>query len=478
MAILPFLMSLACSVLARNLSPMEYGLQNAKTGIDRYYVLLRTHEAADSLCCGVSYEGINTIEIEIPKSAKSISLSEFTDFAGVELIVHNMEKTMPLFIIDKELREVDVLKEEISSGNFKKHVQLCQGKKLLVIEDLTPWVKNRRGYNYGTNRSDLLLIEDGIAVNRPIASYDNESSDPKVFFCDVNKNPIMIKNLIFTRSKDSKCVTRLLSINGQNNVKLINIIVNTPEHPTLYGDLCLAITNSSNVVFKDVTINGTYSQTNKYGYGIYMNNVWNSMFERLKAYGKWGIFGTNNMNNVIIVNSDINRFDIHCYGRDVFCENVLFRDQYNQFSSIFGTVEFTQCVFYSFTPFLYESSYNAYTPFDLVFNKCTFKLNAANNCIITLYGVPEAYNDRSELRRKCLPNITIKNSNVELADDVSKWYLIQTGGLHYKDSFDYISNIILKKVCVYNGKGKKMFLSSEPLRMTNEVKKVFNIISK
>lgn len=467
-----------CFTFARNISPLEYGLSDATNGIERFNVLMRTHVIADSLGCGVSYDGIAKIEIYIPKSANGIPLTKYTDFGGVEIIVRNMQKHLSLFVLNNDLSQIDVSKEEIEKGDFRKIEQLRQGRKLLVIEDQTPWVKNRRGYNYGADRKDILLLQDGKAVNKTIATYNNDVSMPQVSFCDADNDPIIIKNLVFTRSTDSKYITYLFSIHNQNDVTISNVSVNTPEDSALYGDACFSISNCANITMADININGTYSQSNKFGYGFSMNNVWNSLFERIKAFGKWGVFGTNNMNFVTIVDSDINRFDIHCYGRDVYCENVSFKDLYNQFSSIYGKVDFNRCFFNNCIPVLYESSYNAYTPFDLNFKNCSFKLNKKNNYIITLFGVSRAYNDRPELCRKCLPNITIIDSTVELGDDVSNWYLIQTGGSQYKDTFDYISNIKLKKVIVHNSKNKTFYLYSEPIKTTKNVKKTIKIVSK
>ena len=73
------------------------------------------------------------------------------------------------------------------------------------------------------------------------------------------------------------------------------------------------------------------------------------------------MFGNNNINTALIENSEINRFDIHCYGRDISFKDVVFVNLYNQFSSTFGTIRFDRCTFRHFTPVLYEASYNSYT---------------------------------------------------------------------------------------------------------------------
>ena len=219
----------------------------------------------------------------------------------------------------------------------------------------------------------------------------------------------------------------------------------------------------------DICVNGTYSRTDKFGYGVGMVNIYRLTIKKMYARCNWGVFGSQSINNVVLKDCDINRFDIHCYGRDVKAVKCKFSNLYNQFSSVFGSISFEKCEFTNFIPFLIESSYNAYTPFDVKWKDCTFNLDDKHNYIMTLFGVPEQYNERPELRRKCLPNISITNCKVKLADNMNKWYLIHTGGVKYMDTFDYISEISLKGVKVYNSKGKDFELSTEKLKYSNSV---------
>ena len=219
----------------------------------------------------------------------------------------------------------------------------------------------------------------------------------------------------------------------------------------------------------DVKVDGTYSQTNHFGYGINLDNVALFTGERLYARARWGVFGSNNVNGAVLRNCDINRFDIHCYGKDVYCYNCRFSDMYNQFSSVYGDVFFEKCSFTNFIPVLIESSYNAYTPFDLTFKNCTFNLTANRNYLVTLSGLEEAHNSRPELSRKALPNITIKNCTVNLADDVNKWYIVNTGYVWYKEPLDYINRIDINDLRINGTVNYKLFSSkiktTEPLNM-------------
>ena len=100
------------------------------------------------------------------------------------------------------------------------------------------------------------------------------------------------------------------------------------------------IVNCVALRLKNVTISGTYSFERKVGYGVYLNNVNGLIVENMFARSKWGIFGTHNLQNVRLEKCDINRFDIHTYGRDVKAVDCKFSSLYNQFSSVYGTIVF------------------------------------------------------------------------------------------------------------------------------------------
>ena len=83
--------------------------------------------------------------------------------------------------------------------------------------------------------------------------------------------------------------------------------------------------------------------------------------------------------------------------------------------------------------------------------------------------MPEPYNERPELRRKCLPNITIKKCKIYLDDDVEKWQVVRTQGVAYKDSFDYITDVTINNVKVMSNEEKPFEMYSEELRTTRRV---------
>lgn len=469
MLLLPFRVSaITCS---KPISPLDYGLSEAKTGVEKYKVLERCHKDAVAKNVAISYAGIKTLDIEIPAKPKSIPLPDEVDFAGVQLSVLNTQKNFVLFVSTNSDTPIQVTKASIDSGNFKGNGELSKGRNLLIIEDENPWVENRKGYSYGAVRKDVLVVEDGVVKNSVTYPYNNSHSSPKVSVTPVGR-PKTYRNLKFRREAGSTKITYLLSISNAYDVSISNITVTTPQDNEFYGDAAIQIHNSAKVQMSDVSINGTYSQTNHYGYGINLENVAMFTGEHLYARARWGVFGSNNVNGAVLRDCDINRFDIHCYGRDVRCYGCRFSDMYNQFSSVFGDVYFEKCTFTNTIPVLMESSYNAYTPFDLTFKNCTFNLTANRNYLVTLFGLEEAHNSRPELSRKALPNITIRNCTVNLADDIKKWYIVNTGKVAYKEPLDYIDRIEINGLKINGTANYKIFTqrikTTEPLNLVTK----------
>ena len=386
-------------------------MAEAKTGVERYSVLLKTHQAALAAGKDVDYSGIESIDIEIPNNFKTIPLTRVNDFKGCVINVKNTSKTVCLFTAKQDGRPIIVRKEMIDVGNFRSLPELRKGKCLLLIEDENPWVQNRRGHDYGHQRQDVLLIEKGRARNAVVMPYNNSESSPVCKFVKVDKYPLVIRNLTVRMDKASTHITKVVTVNGFDDVRFSDITINTPESD-LTGDAALRVLNSTNVTFSDVTIDGTYSQVKKSGYGISLGNVWNFKATRLNGKGNWGIFGNNNVNTALIEDSEINRFDIHCYGRDVSFKNVKFHDLYNQFSSVFGSVNFDNCEFRDFTPVLIETSYNTYTEFDVNFNDCVFYTTSKKNFLVNTGSLSGEANTRSGLSDKQLPRVNVNNMKV------------------------------------------------------------------
>ena len=423
------------------ISPLDFGLETAETDSARYEVLYATHAHAVATGANVSYAGIESLTIEVPSEAAPIPLTRNSDFGGLTLTVKNYSKSKYLFSLTDTLwNHIELDPKVADNGNFSEVEELRVGVHQVVLEDLHPWVDNRIGYNYGAMRKDILLVRDGRAVNRPISPYSTDSTQLAAKFHFTDEALKTISELTIIRDTSSTAKTYCFYIDGINNLKISRVTIYTLDTKNMYADNAIHIVNSTNVTLQDVLIEGTYSRTNNYGYGILMNNVWNSTFLQLIAHANWGIFGTNNLSNTTLRNCDINRFDIHCYGRDVYIYNCMFSKLYNQFSSVFGTVLFEGCHFSNFIPVLIETSYNAYTPFDLTFKNCTFDAYSLRNYLISIGKVDKQLNSRPELTQKCWPNIQIQNMTVNVKENLSKVILFYPKG-QASNSVDYISNV-------------------------------------
>lgn len=455
-------------ILAVN--PLQYGLKEAQNGIGRYYVLLECHKDAINKGLDVNYKGIDTIRLEMPKDVEPIPLSINTDFAGVVLIVLNTQKELVLF------RLRNYLAPHIINTDLSHYDSIWDGNSYLVsITDINPWVDNRIGYDYGHCRSDLIYIKKGKRQNNVITPYNLKIPSPKYEITVIDDKPRSVKNLIFIRDEKSTCITGLIQIHGYTNVFLQNIRLYTPPS-YLYGDAAIQIEYSANIKLKNVIIDGTYSQKDKYGYGIVMENVWNVTFDKLEAHGNWGVFGCNDVNKVQLKNCNINRFDIHCYGKDIIAERCVFSNLYNQVSSVYGSIVFNKCTFKNFVPMLIESSYNAYTQFDLRWEKCVFYFNLSKNYLLTLSTPPTHTSCRSELAQKKIPNIYLKNCKVYLEDDVNEWYIVESGGAR-ETTFDNSPTFVLENIKVFGNESIQLKLFSDEIKSIGEIHYYFNKIT-
>lgn len=420
-------------------SPFDYGLAKAKTGVERYRVLYETHKAAVATGKRVSYEGIKSIDIEIPSNAKSIPLSSVNDFAGIKLTVLNKGRNINLFSFERSTYAITISKSDIDKGDFRKYPQLREGKKILVIEDTNPWVENREGYSYGHTRKDILLLDQGRALNQCIMPYNNEASSPQCSYYDVST--FSLSNIKFTRKEGSTYKTFLFFIKGFDDVHIANITIDTPTSE-LTSDAVMRLYDCTNVSFDNVTVNGTYSQKDHSGYAFSLNNIWSLRVNNLQSRANWSVFGTNNVQNVILENSNTNNFDIHCYGRNLEFRNVQFSGRYVQLASVFGSVTFRNCAFSDARVVTNGMSYNAYVGYDLVLEDCTFNATRSKRIIFDFGRLDNRINVRRELSKRCLPNITVKNLKVNILEDLNEVYLMffRTEG-EFSRKVEYLSSL-------------------------------------
>jgi len=457
-------------LFSKTISPLDYGLRQAKNGEDRFRALYQTHVLAKKNHWDVSYRGIRDLLIEIPSDAKSIPLCNETNFSGVTLIVTNTKKNnFFLFELSQELHPVPVTKTMFDTYDFRRIKELKRGNKILVVEDQNPWVENREGYNYGATRKDVLLLENGKAVNRTIAPYNTDTSNPACKYAEVTKEQKTISNITFNRTKESTAKTYLVQVKNMNNVLLKGIRVITPTPIKMTGDNAIGIYNCTNVTVNQVSFDQTYSLSGDAGYGINMNNVWNSWFDRIESEAAWGIFGNNNINTSHVSNSKINRFDTHCYGKGVYLSNCEITQIGLQQSSFMGELEFKNCIFSSAYVCTARTEYNAFSPFNISLINCVINLDSRHRSLVNLGNVSNTINKRKELRQKSAPSIFIKNTKVVLTEDVPNWALIHVGSKCDEQAFDYIGNIIIDGLQV-DGNEADLMVFDRPNRSRHAVK--------
>lgn len=432
------------------LNPIDFGINKANNDVERYYILLKCHQDAVKYGMSISYKGIESISIEIPQDAITIPLPHYVDFANVNLIVRNNSKEIDLFTLKNELSLIGPLSGwSIDNGVFKDSKEINSGTHLLVIEDETPWVNNRTGYNYGASRRDIILVVDGVGKNKPTASYNTIASKPIGNYCKVSRDEKIFRNLHFIRTSDSSEKTYLCNIQNQYNVKLDNITITTPSNDVMFSDGAIAFHNCVRITLNDIRIDGTYSQLNKFGYGVAMNNIYDLKVNRMLASAKWGVFGTNNMNTVTLKDCDINRFDIHCYGKDITFKRCIIRDLYNQFSSIYGKLIFKQCQFLNSIPILLEPSYNAYTGFDVIIEDCEWHVKKWHSYLIQAGNPFDEDNNRPELNEKCWPNIYVNKLRIWGYDELNTLYLYKIPSSEKTAIIGYVKRIDVSKIQWY-----------------------------
>ncbi len=432
-------------------SPCNYGLEEAQTDVERYYVLYTTHVAALEQGAYVDYDGMESpLNIEIPPDARPIPLTDYNLFHGLVINVRNNSKNLYLFEMVQSADSLYVPKESIDSGDFCDVNGLDMGKHLLIIKDNCLWVDKRQGYEYGHTRKDILVLEEGKALNQVVMPYNTSESNPSVSVCAMDEDPKVISDITINRTDDSQYKTYCFDVRNQYNVEICDVNITTPES-NLTADQAIRVYDCAKVLLDHINIDGTYSRTDNYGYGVLMNNVWDSQILYMNGRANWGIFGTNNINVALLDECVINRYDVHCYGRDLTLRNCKFDNLYNQFSSVYGTVTFDHCVFNKHVPVLLESSYNAYTPFDLVFNQCIFNVTSKKNYLVDGRYLTDIVNSRPETAPKNLPNITMSRCTINLLEDMSRFYIFRFGSVSYSGTVGHVKSIDITDLKVNGG---------------------------
>lgn len=420
---------------AQTVSPRDFGWDSAESDSARFWVLYNTHVAAVNSRSMVSYQGMDTLDIEIPSNALSIPLADSNNFANAVLRVKNTHKNVFLFSRIRESQSIAVsdnalLCQCIENNNFSPIPELSEGIYLLHITDSNAWVGEREGHAYGHYREDLKMVwHDGYAEDPIIAPYQPHNSQPRCKIVRYTKDEIgfFFGNLTLMRDSLATHRTYLLDIQYLVLPIIRNVSVVTPTS-TLVDDCIMRIYHCYMPCLDSIRIQGSYSRNNRSGYGLLMNNCVRSRFEHLYARTPWGVFGTNNMNQVDFYNCNFDRFDIHCYGRNISFHNCRQQDSYNQFSSTFGIISYDNCHFNNFTPVLIESSYNAYNHFELWLEDCTWHLTPDHNYLMDAGTLVRPQPIRQELEPYCLPSVRIENCTITADRKVRQMHLFHFHG--------------------------------------------------
>lgn len=461
-----------------------------------FRILKKKHQEAFDKGAELVYPSNMVLKVAIPQNASSIPLSPYTDFNGCKIIVENksIDKFM-LFSLSGKKKEsaVDVDCRMINTGDYTSLPQLRSGLKLLRIKDGNAWTHRApEEGDYDVFRQDLVLIKDGKARNATITTYSEETSNPECQYIDASDEQKVICNLTIERSASSTARTRILQISLQNNVLVRNVKITTPFAPQdtdnkLYKeDQCIRVLNSANIYFEDVMVRGTFSTAKIWGYAVNMENVYNSHFLRFDAEAHWGVFGNNNTNTATLTDCRINRFDLHCYGRDVTCKGCVFNNQIddshpnqvycptnvlNAFGSMFGTLHFEDCHFVKSRPVWLRSYYKAYTGFDIIFRKCKFDINPNYPYFVVTGLLDEADNTRKELKGKCWPNVSMRDCQVNVPDGLKELYVFYARRNSKSISeIDYLSSLNLRNVKITNSSSPSLKVSNVEIKLTKPLK--------
>ena len=459
------LMALVATTQAQ-ISPLDFGLREATTGIERYQALYNAHVEALKQGVTVSYDSIDTLELEMPENWRSIPLGRYTDFGGLVLYVTNHSHHGALFTLTQGTTALEMDKMMVDSLDYRSIPELAQGWHLLILKDKKPWTE-RRGFGYMQYRNDLIVVHDGQGLNSPVMPWNTDSTILNASYVDIDTAEKVFRNITMHRMKGCTFRTTLISVSGQYNVRIERVHVTTPKSKMI-ADGIFSISNSANITLFNIKVEGTYSgkgRPDKYGYAFSLNNLYNSHFEYINAWGNWGVFGSNNLNRTYLLGCDIDRFDIHCYGRDAFLRECTLIGRQTLYTSFYGKATFDYCYFKDYVPVRVRSSYNAYTPFDIEIRNCTFELTPKHHYIVRINLLDTADNPRPELKEKCWPNLLVDGMTVIVPWTVGKLYAYDPCDnlKDLKREIGYISNVELKNIKMIRPSGRPVKI---PIKLT------------
>lgn len=336
-----------------------------------------------------------------------ILLSKGIDFKNTIINIENNFGPATIFKAENTFSSITVSKEALDGKDFSSIVEDDRKTYLLNVYDGNRWCY--RGDEQDKDiftRRDLIYIVNGQAFNNVISTYNNSASSPVASIVDVTNSSFNFCNASFTFSGTYACTLLMLKGRDKCLISDINInVINTDLAPSSIFD----ITDSANIEFSNCKFLNSYDDLGGSAYIFYLNNIYNVLFSNVIANSlKWGVMGGDNINTLTVVDSQINRVDIHCYGKTINIERTNFILSYNQFSGIFDYIKFKSCNFNNQTSILYEGTYKSWIKHDVFFEDCCFN----NKQTISLYytaPIADLSGQRLELQKAVLPNVYFKN---------------------------------------------------------------------
>lgn len=414
-------------------------LSGAKSGEERYEAIYKAHIMALAMGREPDYSGVGTVELTVPSHPKVIPVGRNIDFKGTVFKVRDNVSDIYLFSMMNSSRKVTVTGKNIDSADYSSVPELASGLYVFRVQDDSLWVANREGYDYGATRRDAVLVRDGKGSCEPCYSYDTPATRLNCSYCPADDELKTFSNVSLIRDPQSTYKVSLLQTSWQNNLKISKIFIQTPQDNDWYGDHAISITNSTNILCEDITFDGTYSQTDHYGYGLSCNSLWNATFRRISSHSRWGVFGCNNLHNSTLEDSDCERFDTHCYGKNITVRNSTITGRGIPVSSIYGTIlvencKFVNCYFYST-----RTDYNSYVPFTMVIRDS--EITPKSTSLMSMGRLNTVTNSRPELAKKNWPDVKIENLTINVPSGYTDMYLFTSSANNLGKPLGNISEV-------------------------------------
>ena len=150
-------------------------------------MLYKTHQLAKENNVEVSYDGIDSLEVEIPRGAPSIPLTSYTDFCGLVLTIGCNYDNYIMFEMTQDVSEIPINKVSVDKGSYKDYPELTKGLYLLQLTDENLWVKQRVGFDYGHQRMDVVLVKNATIFNEDKKSERLERIDELLKFVELER---------------------------------------------------------------------------------------------------------------------------------------------------------------------------------------------------------------------------------------------------------------------------------------------------